>query len=71
MQTEMKLMGGDPEALRQHFGKKILELEEEKRKVQVKLDIFYQVSHKKSLFLNSDKFRIDNDSKRGTDCCMK
>jgi kinesin family protein 4/21/27 len=36
----MKLMGGDTEALRQHFGKKITELEEEKRKVQVKLDTF-------------------------------
>lgn len=40
LQTEMKLVGVDTEALRQHFGKKMMELEEEKRKVQVKLDIF-------------------------------
>lgn len=32
----MKLFGGDTEALKQHFGKKIMELEEEKRIVQVK-----------------------------------
>lgn len=36
MQCEMKLFGGiDTEALKQHFGKKITELEEEKRIVQV------------------------------------
>ncbi|CAH9144871.1 unnamed protein product [Cuscuta epithymum] len=34
-ESEMKLYGGvDPTALKQHFGKKILELEEEKRDVQ-------------------------------------
>lgn len=36
----MKLIGVDTEALKQHFGKKIMELDEEKRKVQVELDIF-------------------------------
>jgi len=36
----MKLVGVDTEALRLHFGKKIMELEEEKRKVQVKLNLF-------------------------------
>jgi len=36
VQCEMKLFGGiDTEALKQHFGKKITELEEEKRIVQV------------------------------------
>lgn len=36
----MKLFGGiDPQALKQLFGKKIMELEEEKRIVQVKLEI--------------------------------
>ena len=35
-QLEMKLVGGlDTMALKQHFGKKIMELEEEKRTVQV------------------------------------
>ena len=34
-QSEMKLFGVDPMALKQHFGKKITELEEEKRTVQV------------------------------------
>lgn len=38
LQSEMKLFGGsDAIALKQHFGKKIMELEEEKRTVQVKL----------------------------------
>lgn len=37
VQSEMKLLGGiDTEALKQHFGKKIMEIEEEKRIVQVK-----------------------------------
>ncbi|KAM1714569.1 hypothetical protein ACFX11_025408 [Malus domestica] len=35
MQSEMKFLeGSDTEALKQHFGKKILELEDEKRTVQ-------------------------------------
>lgn len=34
----MKRLGGiDTEALKQHFGKKIIELEEEKRIMQVKI----------------------------------
>ena len=37
LQSEMRLFGGiDTEALKQHFGKKVMELEEEKRIVQVK-----------------------------------
>lgn len=37
----MKLFGGlDTVALKQHFGKKIMELEDEKRTVQVKYTIF-------------------------------
>ena len=35
-QSEMKLFGiSDAEALKQHFGRKIMELEDEKRTVQV------------------------------------
>ena len=35
-QSEMKLFDGyDPAALKQHFGKKIAEVEDEKRAVQV------------------------------------
>ncbi|KAL8490065.1 hypothetical protein ACS0TY_025818 [Phlomoides rotata] len=38
-ESEMKLFGGnDTTALKQHFGKKLLELEEEKRTVQVERD---------------------------------
>ncbi|KAJ9670656.1 hypothetical protein PVL29_026915 [Vitis rotundifolia] len=37
-ESEMKLFGGDTEALKQHFGKKIMELEEEKRTVQQERD---------------------------------
>jgi len=40
LQSEMKVIAVDTETLKQHFGKKILELEEEKRKVQVELDLF-------------------------------
>lgn len=37
----MRLFGGvDTVALKQHFGKKIMELEKEKRTVQVKLNMF-------------------------------
>lgn len=40
VKSEMKLYGGfDTTALKQHFGKKILELEEEKRAVQVVLEL--------------------------------
>ncbi|KAG9145978.1 hypothetical protein Leryth_015617 [Lithospermum erythrorhizon] len=37
-ESEMKLFGVDPMALKQHFGKKITELEEEKRTVQQERD---------------------------------
>ncbi|KAI4314987.1 hypothetical protein L6164_027841 [Bauhinia variegata] len=38
-ESEMKLIGGvDAESLKQHFGKKIMELEEEKRKAQQERD---------------------------------
>lgn len=40
LQSEMRSFGGiDIEALKQQFGKKILELEQEKRIVQVRLNI--------------------------------
>lgn len=35
LQSEMKMYGCDTVALKQHFGKKLMELEEEKRAVQV------------------------------------
>lgn len=36
VQSEMKIFGGlDALALKQHFGKKLIELEDEKRNVQV------------------------------------
>lgn len=39
-QSEMKLFGAsDADALKQHFGRKIMELEDEKRDVQVQLNI--------------------------------
>ena len=39
VQSEMKLFGiPDTVALKQHFGKKIMELEDEKRAVQVNLN---------------------------------
>lgn len=45
VQSEMKLVGGsDTAALKQHFGKKIAELEDEKRTVQVKkkfIELFF------------------------------
>ncbi|XP_020960134.1 betaine aldehyde dehydrogenase 2-like [Arachis ipaensis] len=34
-ESKMKRIGIDTEALKEHFGKKIMELEEEKRKVQI------------------------------------
>ncbi|RYR78758.1 hypothetical protein Ahy_A01g003617 isoform C [Arachis hypogaea] len=37
-ESEMKRIGIDTEALKEHFGKKIMELEEEKRKVQQERD---------------------------------
>jgi len=71
----MKLFGVDTEALKQHFGKKIMELEEEKRKVQVELDLFnFKYLWSAALevyFYPSDGFWINNDRKRGTDYGMR
>lgn len=40
LQSEMKLFGGvDTVALKQHFGKKITELEDEKRTVKVEMTL--------------------------------
>ncbi|CAJ1942867.1 unnamed protein product [Sphenostylis stenocarpa] len=51
-ESEMKLIAVDTEALKQHFGKKILELEEEKRKVQEDRDrLLHEVQN---LSANSD-----------------
>ena len=71
----MKLFGGvDTAALKQHFGKKIMELEDEKRAVQVENNStnFY------SLFFKSKRvicplFSISSFdfSKRGTVCWLK
>nr|XP_027192618.1 kinesin-like protein KIN-4A isoform X1 [Cicer arietinum] len=62
-ETEMKLMGGDPEALRQHFGKKILELEEEKRKVQQERDrLLHEVEN---LAVNSNGLAHKTQDVRG------
>lgn len=52
-ESEMKLFGGiDAEALKQHFGKKIMELEEEKRIVQQERD--HLLAEVENLASNSD-----------------
>ncbi|GKU98915.1 hypothetical protein SLEP1_g11850 [Rubroshorea leprosula] len=52
-ESEMKLFGGaDTEALKQHFGKKIMELEEEKRIVQQERD--HLLAEVENLAANSD-----------------
>ncbi|WJX95166.1 Kinesin-like protein KIN-4A [Trifolium repens] len=62
-ETEMKLMGGDTEALRQHFGKKIMELEEEKRKVQQERDrLLHEVEN---LAVNSNGLAHKTQDVRG------
>lgn len=49
----MKLFGGyDPVALKQHFGKKIMELEDEKRAVQQERD--HLLAEVENLAANSD-----------------
>ena len=51
LQSEMKLFGGfDTMTLKQHFGKKIMELEDEKRAVQVNIHI--------SIFVHLSQFLI-------------
>lgn len=45
MQSEMKMFGGfDTLALKQHFGKKLMELEDEKKTVQVVLNTMETIS---------------------------
>ncbi|KAF7828694.1 kinesin-like protein KIN-4A isoform X2 [Senna tora] len=52
-ESEMKLIGGiEAETLKQHFGKKIMELEEEKRKVQQERDRL--LAEVENLAANSD-----------------
>ena len=52
-ESEMKpIWGIDAEVLKQHFGKKILELEEEKRKVQQERD--YLLAEVENLSANAD-----------------
>ncbi|XP_020202434.1 kinesin-like protein KIN-4A isoform X1 [Cajanus cajan] len=62
-ESEMKLIGVDAEALKQHFGKKIMELEEEKRKVQEERDrLLHEVE---SLATNSDGLAHKTHDVRG------
>ncbi|XP_061340024.1 kinesin-like protein KIN-4A isoform X1 [Gastrolobium bilobum] len=62
-ESEMKLMGVDTEALKLHFGKKIMELEEEKRKVQQQRDrLLHEVEN---LAANSDGLAQKTQDVRG------
>ncbi|KAG5057338.1 hypothetical protein JHK86_012334 [Glycine max] len=62
-ESEMKLIAVDTETLKQHFGKKILELEEEKRKVQEERDrLFHEVEN---LAANSDGLAHKTQDVRG------
>ncbi|XP_027921087.1 kinesin-like protein KIN-4A isoform X1 [Vigna unguiculata] len=62
-ESEMKLIGVDTEALKQHFGKKIVELEEEKRKVQEERDrLWHEVEN---LATNSDGLAHKTQDVRG------
>lgn len=62
-ETEMKLVGVDTEALRLHFGKKIMELEEEKRKVQQERDrLLHEVEN---LAVNSNSLAHKTQDVRG------
>ncbi|ESW27894.1 hypothetical protein PHAVU_003G241500 [Phaseolus vulgaris] len=62
-ESEMKLIGVDTEALKQHFGKKIVELEEEKRKVQEERDrLWHEVEN---LSTNSDGLAHKTQDVRG------
>jgi len=75
LQSDMKLIGVDSEALKQHFGKKIVELEEEKTKIQVGMNLFnFKYLWSVALevyFYPSDGFWTNNDRKRGTYYCMR
>jgi len=76
LQSEMKMYGCDTVALKQHFGKKLMELEEEKRAVQVSLlncFIYHMRSSSSHIFLahaheyfwsykkNSEQFQQERD----------
>ncbi|TKY55686.1 Kinesin protein FRA1 [Spatholobus suberectus] len=62
-ESEMKLIGVDTETLKQHFGKKIMELEEEKRKVQEERDrLLHEVEN---LTANSDGLAHRTQDVRG------
>ncbi|KAJ1421145.1 P-loop containing nucleoside triphosphate hydrolase [Sesbania bispinosa] len=62
-ESEMKLIGVDTETLKQHFGKKIMELEEEKRKVQLERDrLLHEVEN---LAANSDGLAHKTQDVRG------
>ncbi|KAK7331036.1 hypothetical protein VNO77_25245 [Canavalia gladiata] len=62
-ESEMKLMGVDTETLKQHYGKKIMELEEEKRNVQQERDrLLHEVEN---LAANSDGLAHKTQDVRG------
>ncbi|KAL5184201.1 Kinesin-like protein KIN-4A [Glycine soja] len=62
-ESEMKVIAVDTETLKQHFGKKILELEEEKRKVQEERDrLLHEVEN---LASNSDGLAHKTQDVRG------
>ncbi|XP_027345232.1 kinesin-like protein KIN-4A isoform X2 [Abrus precatorius] len=62
-ESEMKLIGVDTETLKQHFGKRIMELEEEKRKVQQERDrLLHEVEN---LAANSDGLGHKTQDVRG------
>lgn len=53
LQSEMKMYGCDTIALKQHFGKKLMELEEEKSAVQVCQIILECDHHRKDMLSHS------------------
>ncbi|KAK7346970.1 hypothetical protein VNO80_21494 [Phaseolus coccineus] len=62
-ESAMKLIGVDTEVLKQHYGKKIVELEEEKRKVQEERDrLWHEVEN---LATNSDGLAHKTQDVRG------
>ena len=66
IQSEMKLFGiSDAEVLKQHFGRKIMELEDEKRVVQVQYQLckFFNTTKKIKIhicacFMNTERERL-------------
>lgn len=73
VQSEMKFIeGSDTVALKQHFGKKILELEDEKRTVQVNLKpLNLMVFFLGELIFTCCSLLVSYCSKRGTGCWVK